>query len=109
MSASPAAVRSFARAAGIPVGTRGKINPDAIAAFNKGKRAEARYVQGEHVPTVAVKVKGARRAVNVNLSDFRAAAREAGLTVGARGRVSSAALAAFAAGTLSEYAASQNG
>jgi len=104
MSASPAAVRSFAAAAGMAVGTRGKFSAEVIAAFNKGKPADRRYVAGEHIPTVDVKVKGQRRPVKVNLDDARQALRDAGAKVGARGKIADAALLAVATGTVTEYA-----
>jgi hypothetical protein len=45
MPASPNEVREFARANGLPVGSRGQFSREVIAAFNKGKRAEKRYVK----------------------------------------------------------------
>lgn len=45
MGATPAEVREFARANGLQVGRRGQFSREVIARFNKGKRAEKRYVR----------------------------------------------------------------
>lgn len=42
--ASGSDVRESALAAGLAVGQRGRLSDQAIAAFNKGKRANRRYV-----------------------------------------------------------------
>lgn len=45
MAANPTEVREFARANGLSVGSRGQFSQEVIDAFNKGKRAEKRYVK----------------------------------------------------------------
>jgi hypothetical protein len=45
MGASPSEVREFARANGITVGKRGQFSRAVIDQFNKGKRADKRYVR----------------------------------------------------------------
>jgi hypothetical protein len=45
MPASAKEVREFARANGLAVGARGQFSRTVIDAFNKGKRAEKRYVK----------------------------------------------------------------
>lgn len=55
---SASVVREFAREAGMPVGTRGRIHPDVIAAFRKANKG-LDYVAASEAekPTVTVKVK----------------------------------------------------
>lgn len=45
MAATPKDVREFARANGLQVGARGQFSREVIDAYNKGKRAENRYVK----------------------------------------------------------------
>lgn len=45
MAASAQDVRAFARANGLNVGARGQFSREVIERFNKGKRAENRYVK----------------------------------------------------------------
>ena len=53
MVATPQDVRAFARANGLQVGTRGQFSRAVIDAFNKGKRAENRYVKPSEKTTTA--------------------------------------------------------
>lgn len=88
VTASPSAVRAWAREQGMQVGTRGKFSPDLIKAYNAANGVK--YVEGQHVPTVRHSVKPAKgRTVTrtINPRDARAWAAAAGLTVGKRGRV----------------------
>jgi len=99
MSASPAQVRSFARDAGLPVGSRGLFSAEVIAEFNKGRRKEQRYIPGAYVPVTEVTVKGRKRPVKVNLQAVRDWAAENGKVVGKRGRVADSILAEYVAAT----------
>ncbi len=45
MAANAAEVREFARSNGLTVGARGQFSREVIDRFNKGKRAENRYVK----------------------------------------------------------------
>lgn len=45
MGATAADVRAFARKNGLQVGARGQFSREVIDRFNKGKRAENRYVK----------------------------------------------------------------
>lgn len=101
----PSEVRAFAKANGLPVGSRGKFSQAVISAFNKGRRGPKRYDQSvpyaPHVECVG-KVKGRppiRKVVAVPV--LRAAAAEAGVQIGERGRIPSQVKAAYATGTLS--------
>jgi hypothetical protein len=80
-------------------GARGRLHPEVIAAFNKGKSPSKRYNEGTP-RTVALTykrvTKSGSRAKQVALpeSQIRALAAEAGFPVGARGPLSEAALVA---------------
>lgn len=45
MGATAAEVRAFAKDRNISVGRRGVLSKEAVEAFNKGKRADKRYVR----------------------------------------------------------------
>jgi uncharacterized protein with GYD domain len=93
-------------AEGLTVGARGKFSEKLLDAFHKANRG-VKYGVGHVEP---VSIKGSRKTeagrtvpvtVKATLSEVRAwaqseEAQAAGVTVGARGRVSSATLAAFA-------------
>lgn len=105
VSASPADVRAWASEQGIPVGKRGKFSRDLISAYNKAHGLK--YRAGEHVPTVKVTAKPAKgRSVTrtVNMAQVRAAAQEAGVPVGKRGRIDRKVVDAYVLGTLSDLA-----
>lgn len=100
----PGEVRAFARANGIPVGSKGRFNSDLIKAFNKGKRGPKRYDEtldyAPHVLCVG-KVKGkppVRKVVAVPV--LRAAALAAKAPIGERGRIPANVKAAYVTGTL---------
>lgn len=106
-----AAVRTWARENGHTVGDRGRFSADLVKAFEKA--TGQRYETG-HVPTVEVKgtrVTDKNRKVpvrkQVTLAEVRAAAAEAGVPVGARGKVPAAVLSAFASGTLASLVPSE--
>lgn len=68
-------------------GARGQVHPDAIKAFNAKRRKDSRYVRG---------ASGIARTVAKSQAEAaRKAAAEAGVTVGKRGPLSKAALAAL--------------
>lgn len=104
------AVREWAKENGITegYGPRGRISPEVVRLFNKGKRGRARYVETEHSPTVTVTVQGKRgnRLItrDVNLASIRQAARDAGIPVGERGRLPQEVLRAGVLGTLPDLA-----
>lgn len=95
-------VRAFAKAEGIEVGARGRFSKELVDAFHKANKGK-RYMPN-HVPTR--KISGTRETANgrkvpvtvtATLAEVRAFAKDAGLPIGARGRVSRPVLAAFAA------------
>ena len=103
-SVKPSEVRAFAKANGIPVGSKGRFNSDLIAQFNKGRRGPKRYDEtldyAPHVVCVG-KVKGkppVRKTVAVPV--LRAAAVAAKAPIGERGRIPANVKAAYATGTL---------
>ena len=102
VSASPADVRTWADEQGIPVGKRGKFSDDLIRAYNKAHGLK--YRAGEHVPVVKVTAKPAKgRSVTrtINMAQVRAAAREAGVEVGKRGRIDRKVVDAYVLGDFS--------
>ena len=105
VTASPADVRVWAADNGFTVGKRGKFSRDLISAYNKANGLK--YREGEHVPTVKVTAKPAKgRSVTrtVNMAQVRAAAVEAGVEVGKRGRIDRKVIDAYVLGTLSDLA-----
>lgn len=102
-TASPAEVREWAKENGLKVGTRGKLPPEVIQQFNKGRRVK--YRVGEFEKTIQVRgirVNGNGRKVPVRRTatpaEIRAAASANGVDLGERGRLSADVKAAFAAG-----------
>lgn len=109
VKASPTAadVRAFALAQGITegYGSRGRIAPTVVEAFNKGKRGTARYAEKAVTKVVEVSVKpekGRTIVRTVSVEQVRAAARAAGVEVGARGRLPHSVLVSFVLGTLGQ-------
>ena len=105
VTASPASVREWASEQGIKVGTRGKFSRDLIRAFNKAHAVK--YSPGNHVAAVkhtAKPDKGRAKTLTINVAQVRAAAAEAGVPVGDRGRVSKAIKDAYVLGTLDALA-----
>ena len=103
--ASPADVRAYAQKNGIAVGTRGKFSKDLISAYNKSHGVK--YVEGKHVARVKVTAKPEKgRSVtrSVNMGEVRAAALDAGLPVGKRGRIAEEVVNAYVLGTLDTLA-----
>jgi len=102
----PSEVRAFAKANGIPVGSKGRFSQSLVDAFNKGKRGPKRYNEtldfAPHVLCVG-KVKGrppVRKVVAVPV--LRAAALAAGEPIGERGRIPATVKAKYAVGTLGQ-------
>lgn len=81
---------------GTEPGTRGRLNPALVAAYNKAhKGANAFKGNKAHVSSVTVTAKPAKgRAVTkrVNVAEARAALAAQGIAVGKRGRLPKAAL-----------------
>ena len=105
VSAAPADVRKWATDNGYTVGKRGKFSTDLISAYNKANGLK--YRPGQHVPTVKVTAKpekGRRVTRTVNMAQVRAAALDAGVPVGKRGRIDSKVIDAYVLGTLSDLA-----
>lgn len=80
-------------------GARGRLHPEVIAAFNKGKAPSKRYVEGTPRTVVLnykrVTKSGSRtKSVALPESAIRALAVEAGAEVGLRGPLSKAAMVA---------------
>lgn len=67
--------------------SRGRLHPEVIASYNKGRKADQRYVLGATRAAVT-----AQKAQNVAL---RAQAAESGITVGKRGPLPKAFLASL--------------
>ncbi len=99
-----AQVREFGRAqtpplAGSEKGTRGRLAPALIVAFNEGKVGSHRYDDKKRA-VVGTKVtvkpeKGRSKTVTYDAKAARAALAEAGVTVKATGRLPKAALASL--------------
>lgn len=105
VSAAPADVREWAADNGFTVGKRGRFGADLVKAYNKAHGLK--YRQGQHVPTVKVSAKPAKgRTVTrtVNMAQVRAAANEAGVTIGKRGRIDHKVTEAYVLGTLDTLA-----
>lgn len=101
VTATPAEVRAFARAQGLPVGTRGRFAPSLVKAFND--QSKVKYVEAGHIPAREVTVTAANhRKVTrrVSPAQVRAAARAAGVEVGDRGRLPREIVEKFVLGTL---------
>lgn len=104
-SATAADVRAWATVNGITV-RPGRLSSDVVKAFhdaNKGSRYVVGYVEPQPVRVTAIRVSpttGRKTPVtrSLTIGDVRAAATAAGVTLGARGRVSSAAWQAAASG-----------
>lgn len=106
-------LRDNAEAVGVPApGARGKLSEAQIKAFekhNKGKAfSHAAYKPVRKVTAVVTSDNGRKRPVtkNVNLPEVRAAAIDAGIPLGDRGRIPGKVLSAFVAGELTTLAAS---
>jgi hypothetical protein len=118
--AVPSAVRSWAREnlssiEGLPegytVGDRGQFHPAIIAAYNKAnprrKYVRAAYVNpGATVKVTVVKQNASGRKTPITktvvVSEARAAAKAAGVPLGAQGRVPASVLSDFVLGKFTE-------
>jgi hypothetical protein len=101
VTATPAEVRAFARAQGIPVGKRGRFAPSLVKAFNdqsKVKYVEAGYVKAREVTVTAANHRKVTR--RVSPAEVRAAARAANISVGDRGRLPQSVIESYILGTL---------
>lgn len=102
VSASPKQVREWAEAEGlIKAGQRGRLGAEVIKAYNKANAVK--HTESEFVPTIrwtAKPEKGRKVTKTVNVNRVRAAAQEAGLTVGKRGTLPKSVLDAYVLGTL---------
>lgn len=108
-TAAPSSVRMWARDNGYNVGTRGRLHPDVIKAYNAAHGLK--YREAAHVETVEHTVKpqkGRKVTRKVNIAMVREAAREAGVTVGERGRLPREVLDAYVLGTLRGLATVQS-
>lgn len=88
-TASPAEVRSFAVAAGLQVGSRGRFSPEVVRAFNKAHKG-LKYTEAAFKPLQKVTAKpgkGTPRTRNINIAEARAWANANGYNVGERGRL----------------------
>lgn len=108
--ATPADVRSFAAKKNIPVTSTGRLSAELIEAFNTGQKTHT-YSIGVR-PVQTVKVTGRRKldngktipvTKNISTAMVRAAAADAGVSLGRRGRVSSAAVQATISGDWSAF------
>lgn len=101
---SPATVR---QALGLTKST-GRLSDADIKRYNKGKAPGQRYEPGAYAgPAIEVTAKpekGRAKSRKVVVSEVRAAAREAGVPVGARGRLAPEVMQAYVLGTLSTLA-----
>lgn len=89
-TANPHDVRAWAVANGHPVGTRGRIHPDTIKAYNKTHAVK--YVEAGFVKTSerVVKVGGRKRTRKVSEAQARVILAAAGVKFGRRGPLSAA-------------------
>ena len=104
-TAPASAVRAWATENGIETGSRGRLAPDVIKAYNA--KHGLKYREAQHVETIEVTAKpekGRKVTRRVNVAMVRDAAREAGVPVGKRGRISDEVLSAYVLGTLSDLA-----
>ena len=104
-TAPASVVRAWAAENGIETGSRGRLAPDVIKAYNA--KHGLKYREAQHVETIEVTAKpekGRKITRRVNVAMVRDAAREAGVPVGNRGRISEAVLTAYVLGTLSDLA-----
>jgi hypothetical protein len=103
---TPAAVRAWgaeqnAKGANLPgttPGTRGRLNPALVKAFNAKHKGQNAYAEGEAVKTVTVTVKpdkGRSKTVRLNVAEARKAALAAGHSVGKRGNLPEAVVKAL--------------
>lgn len=106
---SASQVRAWGRANGITEGTkegtRGRLNPALVSAFNAKHKGSNAYKEATSVEVITVKAKPAKgRTIvrTVNVAQVRAAALAAGAQVGARGRLPQDVLASYVLGTLGE-------
>lgn len=90
ITANPANVRAWALAHGLPVGTRGRLHPDTIKAYNKVHGLK--YVEAGFTKTSArtVKVNGRNRTRKIDESAARAVLAAHGVAFGRRGPLSAA-------------------
>lgn len=104
-TAPASAVRAWAAEQGIEVGKRGRLAPQVVKAYNASHGLK--YREAQHVETVEVTAKpekGRKITRRVNVAMVRDAARDAGVPVGKRGRISEQVLTAYVLGTLSDLA-----
>ena len=77
-------------------GTRGRLNPALVAAYNKAHKGGNAYSEKDKavssVTVTAKPAKGRAKTARVNVAEARKAAAAQGLTVGKRGRLPQAVL-----------------
>ena len=88
VAATGAEVRAWARENGFEVGARGRLNPEAVAAFNKTHKGFGAYREGVQKPVKTKTVRVGRRERTVPVAEAREVLRQAGEPVGKRGRLS---------------------
>lgn len=104
-AADPAKVRAFAEATGLATGSRGRFSAEVIAAYNAEHKGGARYVvgarQSKHVARITVRDgSGKRKQISVDVSKARQSLKDRGVSVPARGRLSTDLLARAVGATL---------
>jgi hypothetical protein len=86
---------------GTEPGTRGRLNPALVSAYNKAHKGANRYVEGKAVKSIVVSAKpekGRKVTARISVTEARKAAVEKGLPVGARGNLSQATIDALLLG-----------
>lgn len=110
-SVSPATVRSYFAEQGVAIPGTGRIKTEYVKAYNKankGRPYRPGQFAGETVTVTAKPEKGRAVTRKVLISEVRAAAREAGVPVGSRGRLPREVLTAHVLGTLADLASPQS-
>lgn len=97
--ASAADVRAFAVEVGIPVGSRGRLNPEAVEGFNRQHNLKGgprlRYVEAAETEFRKVTYQNAKGRTVTRTVSLKAARQHAG-TAHKQGRTPQAALVAYA-------------
>lgn len=89
-SATPSAVREWARENGFETGKRGRYSSQLVAAYNQAHKGSQRYVPQKGYPVAVTEVKVGNKTRKVPVAEARKLLAEAGEPIGRRGRVSEA-------------------
>lgn len=108
-NAAAATVRAWASDNGLSNGSRGRLTPETVEAFNAAHKGKSKYVAGAFKATTTIKgfkatANGRKVPVSkrVVAGEVRAAALTAGVTLPSKGRIPNSVKAAYVAGTLGQ-------